>query len=108
MREVIAARGYVSAADHVAGSGQPIHVDADPRRRDRASQDKVHHALLELGETLHDMHAMFGARFEVDPVRHLIGTAMGWGGNPDPSSTACRSRRGGITWYPSLNHIRRC
>src|SRR6202012_3747514 len=26
---------------------------------------------------------MFGARGEVDPVRHLIGTAMAWGGNPE-------------------------
>ena len=25
----------------------------------------------------------FGAKDEVDPVRHLIGTAAGWGGNPD-------------------------
>jgi len=25
---------------------------------------------------------MFGHKDEVDPVRHLIGTAMGWGGNP--------------------------
>lgn len=25
---------------------------------------------------------MFGARDEVDPVQHLIGTAAGWGGNP--------------------------
>ena len=25
---------------------------------------------------------MFGTRTEVDPVRHLIGTAIGWGGNP--------------------------
>ena len=27
--------------------------------------------------------ALFGRRDEVDPVRHLIGTATGWGGNPD-------------------------
>jgi hypothetical protein len=26
---------------------------------------------------------MFGSRDEVDPIRHLIGTALGWGGNPD-------------------------
>ena len=25
---------------------------------------------------------MFGTRSEVDPVAHLIGTAIGWGGNP--------------------------
>jgi hypothetical protein len=26
---------------------------------------------------------MFGSKNDVDPVRHLIGTAMGWGGNPE-------------------------
>jgi hypothetical protein len=26
---------------------------------------------------------MFGTRDDVDPVRHLIGSAMGWGGNPE-------------------------
>ena len=26
---------------------------------------------------------MFGGRDEVDPVRHLVGTAMAWGGNPE-------------------------
>ena len=29
-----------------------------------------------------DSRAMFGTRDKVDPVRHLIGTAAGWGGNP--------------------------
>jgi hypothetical protein len=50
---------------------------------DRVSQKKVHNALLSLGETYSDTHRMFGARDEVDPVRHLIGTALGWGGNPE-------------------------
>ena len=26
---------------------------------------------------------MFGAADKVDPVRHLVGTAAGWGGNPE-------------------------
>ena len=26
---------------------------------------------------------MFGAKGEVDPVRHLIGSASAWGGNPE-------------------------
>jgi hypothetical protein len=50
---------------------------------DQASQKKVRDALLMLNETLTDSRRMFGARNEVDPVRHLIGTAMGWGGNPE-------------------------
>ena len=40
-------------------------------------------ALLVLGSTLPDMKHMFGQPGEVDPVRRLIGAAMGWGGNPD-------------------------
>jgi len=50
---------------------------------DLVSQKKVRDALLVLNETLTDTKRMFGAKNEVDPVRHLIGTAMGWGGNPE-------------------------
>jgi hypothetical protein len=50
---------------------------------DRASQKKVRDALLVLGATLPDSKRMFGTKAEVDPVRHLIGTAMAWGGNPE-------------------------
>jgi len=49
---------------------------------DEASQDKVRAALLELGETLPDSRGMYGRKAEVDPVRHLIGCALGWGANP--------------------------
>ena len=50
---------------------------------DQASQDKVRNALNVLA-TLRgsDMGAMFGSKREVDPIAHLIGTAVGWGGNP--------------------------
>jgi hypothetical protein len=50
---------------------------------DQTSQKKVRDALLALAETVPDTKRMFGTRDEVDPVRHLIGTAMGWGGNPE-------------------------
>jgi hypothetical protein len=50
---------------------------------DSVTQKKVRDALLILNETLQDTKRMFGAKDEVDPVRHLIGTAMGWGGNPE-------------------------
>jgi hypothetical protein len=50
---------------------------------DSASQKKVREALLALASTVPDTKGMFGARQEVDPVRHLIGTAFGWGGNPE-------------------------
>jgi hypothetical protein len=47
---------------------------------DMASRKKVRDALLILAETLSDTRRMFGARGEVDNVRHLIGSAMGFGG----------------------------
>jgi hypothetical protein len=50
---------------------------------DPVSQKKVRDALLALGGTIPDTRRMFGRDDEVDPVRHLIGTAMAWGGNPE-------------------------
>jgi hypothetical protein len=50
---------------------------------DLASQKKVRDALLVLGSTIPDFTKAFGTKADVDPIRHLIGTAMGWGGNPD-------------------------
>jgi hypothetical protein len=46
-------------------------------------QKKVRDALLVLGSTMPDFTHAFGTREQVDPIRHLIGTALGWGGNPD-------------------------
>ena len=40
-------------------------------------------ALLVLNETLPDLRRAGGPREQVDPVRHLIGTASVWGLNPD-------------------------
>src|SRR5262245_41966934 len=45
---------------------------------DPESQKKVREALEMLGMTMPDTHRTFGPRGEVDPVRHLIGTAIGW------------------------------
>jgi len=50
---------------------------------DAASQKKIRELLIELGSTLPDTRRMFGSRSKVDPVRHLIGTAAGWGGNTE-------------------------
>jgi hypothetical protein len=38
--------------------------------------------LLVLASTLQDFKGAFGKKGEVDPVRHLIGAAAAWGGNP--------------------------
>src|SRR3984885_8097207 len=53
---------------------------------DPVSQKKVRDALLVLASTMSDFRGAFGARNEVDPVRHLIGAAAGWGGNPDKAA----------------------
>lgn len=51
---------------------------------DEASLQKVKAALLQLGATITDTRGMFGANArQVDPVKHLIGSAMLWGGNPE-------------------------
>jgi hypothetical protein len=50
---------------------------------DAAGQKKIRDALLVLNETLPDLRNAGGKRGEVDPVRHLIATASGWGLNPD-------------------------
>jgi hypothetical protein len=51
---------------------------------DQASLKKVQSALLQLGTTISDTRRMFGAGHDqVDPVKHLIGSAMLWGGFPE-------------------------
>jgi len=48
---------------------------------DEASRKKVQVALLQLGTTISDTRRMYGANEnQVDPVRHVIGSAMLWGG----------------------------
>jgi hypothetical protein len=54
---------------------------------DPASQKKVRDALLVLGTTIPDFKKAFGTKQDVDPIRHLVGTAVGWGGNPDKDAT---------------------
>lgn len=50
---------------------------------DVVSREKVGNGLKLMGSTLRDSKRMFGDVSDVDPVRHLIGTAGGFGGNPE-------------------------
>lgn len=50
---------------------------------DEESRKRTAKALFELYEGVPDARRTFGARSEVDPVRHLLGTAAGWGGLPE-------------------------
>jgi hypothetical protein len=62
-----------------ANSSQPFtHPDYD-----EPSLSETRDALLALSEGLPDSERTFGSRSEVDPTRHLIGTAFGWGGLPE-------------------------
>jgi hypothetical protein len=54
---------------------------------DQASQTEIRDALLMLAKHTGGFAHAFGPKGEVDPVRHLIGTAAGWGGNPDKDAT---------------------
>ncbi|MGW0159144.1 DUF1214 domain-containing protein [Mycobacterium sp. NPDC003323] len=64
------------------GSGDFVMPDYDI-----ASMDDTRDALLRLAVGLGDYDKMFGRRDEVDPVRHLIGCAAGWGGLPTSEAT---------------------
>ena len=50
---------------------------------DEASRKKVRQGLQLMGSTLKDSKRMFGDVGDVDSVRHMIGTAGGFGGNPE-------------------------
>lgn len=54
---------------------------------DPESQKEIRHALLTLADHTDGFRHAFGTKGEVDPVKHLIGTAAGWGGNPDQDAT---------------------
>ncbi|WP_394561126.1 DUF1254 domain-containing protein [Aquipseudomonas alcaligenes] len=69
---------------------------------DQASQKQVRDSLLALAATLPDSRGMFGLRGEVDPVRHLIGSASAWGGNPESDTvyeTVTPASNDGTTAY---------
>ncbi|MDN4481234.1 DUF1254 domain-containing protein [Demequina muriae] len=90
---VVAVRTLVDPTDAtdlaaVATLQDQIHVDAasakpfDMPDYDSSALDETREALLSLARNLTGFDGMFGAKDQVDPVRHLIGTAAGWGGLP--------------------------
>ena len=62
---------------------------------DKVSQEKARQALAALG-SLGGTVDRFGRKDEVDPIDHLIGAAIGWGGNP-------RSAADYQSFYPARN-----
>lgn len=69
----------------VTQPGGPGHFEIP--HWDPVSQKKVREALLVLASTIPDTGRMYGRKEEVDPVRFLIGAAMGWGANPPKEAT---------------------
>lgn len=49
---------------------------------DEESLHKVRAAINVLSATLSDTSGMLGEKDKLNPIHHLLGTAMGWGGNP--------------------------
>lgn len=54
---------------------------------DQKSQKDIRDALLVLNNHADGFSRAFGPEGQVDPVKHLIGTAAAWGGNPDKDAT---------------------
>lgn len=77
--DVAAANAVQDGLSVNAGSTKPMGMP----EYDKESFDAVRSALLALGRTLTGAAGMFGTKDAVDPVHHLIGTAMGWGGLPE-------------------------
>jgi hypothetical protein len=76
VQQVHALQDAIKASQKSTGTFQPPNWD-------QASQKKVRDALIVLGSTIPDFKKAFGTKKEVDPIRHLIGSASAWGGNPD-------------------------
>lgn len=78
--------GDIAAANAIQDSLRLESASATPYTHpeyDTTSLDATRGLLLELFEGLPDARSMFGAASDVDPVRHLVGTAFGWGGLPE-------------------------
>jgi hypothetical protein len=53
---------------------------------DPVSLKRLRDAINVLAATLPNFKGCFGDKAKLDPVRHLLGTAYGWGGNPDKAA----------------------
>jgi hypothetical protein len=69
---------------------------------DLAQQKKIRDALEALAGVSGSFTNAFGPKGKVDPVKHLLGTAAGWGGNPDKDASyvsVTPARNDGTTIY---------
>lgn len=69
-----------------------IHIDQAGKGQheipqwDENTKNKIRDILKMLGTTVTNTDRMFGTQQETDPIHHLIGTAVGWGGNPSSAA----------------------
>jgi hypothetical protein len=77
----------VHALQDAINIGQSGAGELDTPDWDTSDQAKIRSALLDLAQFAGGFKNAFGTKEAVDPVRHLIGTAAGWGGNPDKDAT---------------------
>ncbi len=75
MAKALAAQNALTVSQAAPGTFVPGDWDQDQRK---ALSGKLNDLMPFAG----DGRGMFGARDSVDPVKHLVGTAAGWGGNP--------------------------
>lgn len=54
---------------------------------DADSFEKTRKALIELAKGLGGLERCFGRKEDVDPIRHLLGTASAWGGLPEQEAS---------------------
>ena len=54
---------------------------------DQASYKATYDSVIELSKGLSDTRRMFGKKEDLGEVRHLLGTAMGWGGLPESEAS---------------------
>ena len=91
---LVAARALVDPADAedvatVNGLQDQMRLEATSGRAftapdyDPVSLDTTRDALLTLGRGIGRFDHAFGKKQDVDPIRHLVATASGWGGLPE-------------------------
>ena len=105
---LVAVRILVDPADPVdvaavAAIQDQIKLEANSSRSfempdyETSSFDATRNAVLELGKHVGEFGHAFGTREEVDPIRHLVATAAGWGGLPDREARYISVDPGGVS-----------
>ena len=81
--DIRAANALQDQLEIEAASAKPYtHPDYD-----QESYKTTYEALLVLSRANLDVDSTFGRKEDVDPVRHLLGTAWGWGGLPEEEAS---------------------